>query len=104
MVNIGTNGGNTQELFNTLKTTIESYGCIPIITVPPIMNSINTVREYILNLNTLTVRFDIATAVDNDLSKGKNYSLFYDGTHPNEAGNRAMFNRMKVDIKEIFNY
>lgn len=98
MVSIGTNGGNTQELFNNLKALIESYGCIPIINVP----SGAPAKNMILSLGCLSTRFDIATSINNAEDASKDSSLFYDGIHPNPKGNQKMFDRMKVDLRELF--
>ena len=105
MVSIGTNGGNTQELFNQAKQVIEENGAIPIINVPPMgYSDLETLRTYIFNLGVTTTRFDIATSVNNDISQGKNTKLFADGIHPNKLGHIAMFNRLKSDCNILFNY
>ena len=105
MVSIGTNGGNTQELFNQAKQVIEENGAIPIVNVPPMgYSDLETLRTYIFNLGVTTTRFDIATSVNNDISQGKNTKLFADGIHPNKLGHIAMFNRLKSDCNILFNY
>ena len=105
MVSIGTNGGNTQALFNQAKQVIESNGAIPIVNVPPMgYSDLDTVRSYVLNLGITTARFDIATAINNDVSQGKNTALFADTYHPNSNGHIAMFNRLKSDCNILFNY
>ena len=82
MVSIGTNGGNSQELFNNLKNLIVSLGCIPIINVP----SRAYAKDMILSLNCLSTRFDIATSINNAEDSTKNSSYFHDGIHPNAIG------------------
>ena len=105
MVSIGTNGGNTQALFNQAKQVIESNDAMPIVNVPPMgASDLDTIRSYVLNLGVTTARFDIATAKNNDVSQGKNTALFADWLHPNSDGHIAMFNRIISDCNILFNY
>lgn len=105
MVSIGTNGGNTQALFNQAKQVIEENEAIPIVNVPPMgYSDLETLRNYIFNLGVTTTRFDIATAINNDVSQGRNTALFADSLHPNSDGHIAMFNRLKSDCNILFNY
>ena len=102
MVTIGTNGGDNENDFINLKKLIESYGCIPIINVPPMFSNIGNIRKWVLGLNCLTVRFDIATALDNNIENGADSSLFADDIHPNPNGHIKMFDRAKIDLIGIF--
>lgn len=105
IVAIGTNGGNTQELFNSAKQTILDNDAIPVFCVPPMgYNDLATLRTYIANLNVTTVRFDIATANNNNINDGKNTSLFADTYHPNAAGHLAMAKKLIADCQLLNNY
>ena len=105
IVAIGTNGRNTQQLFNNAKQVILDNGAIPIFCVPPMgFSGLDDVRGYILNLNVTTVRFDIATAINNDIAQGKNTSLFADTYHPNANGHLAMYRRLLADCQILNNY
>ena len=106
MVCIGTNGGMDSYQALDLIALIKSAGAVPILCVIPMGSpSSISVRTLITGLDVLTVRFDIATALNNDVSQGANTSLFVsDGLHPNADGHKAMFDRIKVDLPFLFNY
>lgn len=107
MVTIGTNGGNTLEKLNQLIEKINDIGSIPIINCVPCTSTStqSAINNPILSLGTKCVRFDIATALNYDLSQGYDPSLFNnDGVHPNEDGYEKMYNRVIMDVPEIFNF
>ena len=111
MVHIGTNGGVSAESLASLKAEIVSIGAIPIICCicccpDNIGDTIQSaVNNQVLSLtDNKCVRFDIATAIDNDLSNGADSSLFVsDGVHPNIDGHSAMAKRVEIDLPELFN-
>jgi len=116
MVMIGTNGGNTDVNLTELINIILSYGSIPIInhipansngTVPTAANNtIDAVVEKfrVAGVHILSCKMRMAVATDNDESKGEASALTIDGVHLNAQGHLAMFNRMKVDAPELFNF
>ena len=106
MVSLGTNQAQsvTQEDFQKIKALIELYDCIPIINIPPLNPYVESIlRPYILQLDTNTALLDVATALNNNVADGKNWSLYADEFHPNEQGHLAMFKRFFIDTNFIYN-
>jgi lysophospholipase L1-like esterase len=88
------------------KILCEDFGVIPIIAHVIPRNDANqtyvdTINTYIRTQAYRTVRFDLALSVSNDGSTWKT-SLMNDGVHPNTAGHLAMYNRLRLDIPELF--
>lgn len=105
MVTIGTNGGLAKYQLLGILANIHAVGAIPIICVPPLGGTtVPSIRTLLAQYDFLSVRYDIATAVNNDVSQGQNSSIFADGLHPNATGHQAMFDRIKVDVPELFDY
>lgn len=109
MVTIGTNGGASYTDYKKVVDFIQSYGVVPILNNIPLRDGaayISTTNEAINQIRRdygiSGARFDLATSVNND---GITFdaSLFVaDKVHPNDAGHLAMFNRVKLDVPEIF--
>lgn len=105
IVTIGTNGGNTITKLNQLVELIKSIGSIPIINYIYLTNeetrkdNIQGYNDQIKTLGVLGARFDIATAINNDISLGADNSLFQpDLVHPNETGYEKIFQRFVSDV------
>ena len=101
IVTIGTNNTPTAAQFNTLVELIKAVGAVPIVNCIPMNNRGNTetVSNRAMALGFDSCRFDIATAVNNDISQGQNTSLFFeDRVHPNAAGGVALYNRFIADV------
>lgn len=110
---IGANGGNTLENLQTLKDKCDNIGCKLILNRRTCQQSSDahiSGNEMIEQLNLPGARFDIATAKDNyplvdetHPSPRYNESIYYDaGLHPNNEGQTEMYNRLYIDIPEIF--
>lgn len=109
VVTIGTNGGDTTQNMMQLRDLIKGIGCVPIINCIPQKSgtgSIATtaaVNDIILSLGCLCSRFDYATSLDNDLSEGGNPAYYQsDGTHLNNDGNTAVYNRFLADMEMLY--
>lgn len=109
MVTIGTNGGNSYSDYKKIVDVILSYGIVPILNNIPLRdgasyvsttnNAINQIRrEYGIS----GARFDLATSVNNDGVTFDNSLFIADKIHPNNAGHKAMFERIKIDVPELF--
>jgi lysophospholipase L1-like esterase len=91
----------------TIHALLLSKGIIPLIGCIP-ANTSNTSQVTTWNAELLTkpyrfVRYDLATTVNNE-GQTIDSSLFNaDGVHPNAAGGLAMYNRMVLDVPELFN-
>jgi hypothetical protein len=91
----------------TIHALLLSKGIIPLIGCIP-ANTSNTSQVTTWNAELLTkpyrfVRYDLATTVNNE-GQTIDSSLFNaDGVHPNAAGGLAMYNRMLLDVPELFN-
>ena len=88
------------------KTLCEEFGVIPIIAHVIPRNDANqthvdSINTYIRAQAYRTVRFDLALSVSNDGSTWKT-SLMNDSVHPNTAGHLAMYNRLRLDVPELF--
>lgn len=119
MVTIGTNGGNTAENLTELVEYIKSQGAIPILNNIPCNESCtqienNKLIEKIRQEQAINGSlFDIATSLSNDgveVDKSLMYWEDYSGSygwqiyhHPNERGGKKMFERILIDIPEIYN-
>lgn len=109
-VMIGTNdrsdNGITTWKANIVKIydTIKANGSIPIIVTPPLgkdgITYIQQMRDFIQEKGWDTIRMDLATSVNND-GNTFNSSLSTDGTHFNESGNQAMYERALFDLEMI---
>jgi len=114
LILIGTNdatggaGGVTNWQTNVplAKTLCEDYGVIPIIAHVPPRNDAN--QTFVDQINTFiraqgykTIRFDLALSVGNDGSTW-NTALMADSLHPNTAGHLVMYNRVRLDVPELF--
>jgi len=97
-------------LFHTIATR---RGLIPIIACPPLRGDSNTVVQdtivpALLATGYRTIRFDLATSVgadgttwDSSKFLGSSVSPT-DNVHPNATGHLAMYNRIRMDVPEIF--
>ena len=99
---IGTNGGNTESNLQELVDKCNEIGARLILcTTPEFDIGISDTNSLIIKVAALNnidvVRFDIATSIDYDISKGKDSSLFASTLHPNAAGQSRMFDRVFVD-------
>ena len=99
MVTIGANGGNTSTNLSELIDKILAIGSIPIINHTPGIGSINTLIDSVLTHypQCFSVKFDVATSIDKDITKGHDSSLFFDVTHPNALGNAEMYKQILID-------
>ena len=110
VVTIGTNGGastNTFAKFERLVARIKEIGAIPIINHISYYGNdnrsveVNAIIDQ-LDRDVIGCMFDIATAVDYDLDKGCDGSLFIgDNCHPNYKGSARMVSRFHVDCPEL---
>ncbi|EJR51759.1 hypothetical protein IIO_06292 [Bacillus cereus VD115] len=109
-VTIGTNGSvamNSIAKYTQIKSLCESNGIKLILNHIPAGGPNTTInyKEKNTNIDAVSddgVKFDIATAVNNDINNGGDSTLFTDGIHPNYNGSLKMFNRIKVDKPELF--
>lgn len=110
VVTIGTNGGattNTLEKFERVVARIKEIGAIPIINHISYYGNdnrsveVNAIIDQ-LDRDVVGCMFDIATAIDHDLDKGCDGSLFIgDNCHPNYKGSARMVSRFHVDCPEL---
>lgn len=106
---IGTNSSNMatwSASINQIHDLIKAQGIIPIFGCLP-ANIQNTSQVTTWNADLLakgyrTVRYDLATTVNNDGINIDNSLFVGDQRHPNAAGGLAMFNRLKLDVPELF--
>lgn len=112
IVGIGTNDTDFNEWRNNIERIIEiveSMGAIPIIptlTFRADTNAnddfINSVNNWIKSSGYRYIDFNIVTSA-NYQGKAVNASLFReDGLHPTAEGFEKMFNRIKIDVPELF--
>lgn len=109
-VTIGTNGSvemNSITNYTQIKTLCENNGIKLILNHIPAggPNANVYYKEKNANIDAVSedgVKFDIATAVNNDINNGGDIALLTDGIHPNYNGSLKMFNRIKVDKPELF--
>ena len=91
---------NIVKIYNTIKEN----GSTPIIITPPLgkdgITYIQQMRDFIQEKGWDTIRMDLATSVNND-GNTFNSSLSTDGTHFNESGNQAMYERALFDLEMI---
>ena len=91
---------NIVKIYNTIKEN----GSTPIIITPPLgkdgITYIQQMRDFIQEKGWDTIRMDLATSVNND-GNTFNSSLSTDGTHFNENGNQAMYERALFDLEMI---
>ena len=110
IVKVGTNERNDEGTITdwstniqTIVTTIETNGAIPVICCPPLASTKNqtilNMRDFILGKGYQTIRFDIATSTGD----GETFdsSAFTDGFHPNATGHYRMFQRALADIHAL---
>ena len=101
VITVGTNSGNTINNLTTLMYKIRKLGASPILNYICTMSnssSSQNVNNVISELGEHGTRFDLATAIDNDVTNGQNSTLFQnDKLHPNAAGHTACFERFKLD-------
>ncbi len=109
MITIGTNGGNTVSNITAYCQGLLNAGVQPILNTVVCRDNgahtaINTdILTVVSALNLPCVRFDIATALNNDLAQGYNPAIYdADGIHLNAAGQTALFNRVKADVPFLF--
>lgn len=83
---------------------IVDVGAVPVICVPPIpanyQSAILEMRDFILAKGWNTIRFDIALSVNRDGST-YNSAVFTDGVHPNELGEKLMYEQAIFDLGSI---
>ncbi|MFA2694498.1 SGNH/GDSL hydrolase family protein [Bacillus mycoides] len=109
-VTIGTNGNvemNSIANYTQIKTLCLNNGIKLILNHIPAGGPNATIyfKEKNANIDAVSedgVKFDIATAVNNDINNGGDSTLFADGIHPNYNGSLKMFNRIKIDKPELF--
>jgi lysophospholipase L1-like esterase len=98
----GTNASNALEKYQQIKSLCDNNGIELILNHIPCASNVAT-YDYITRNNTidqvgvLGCKFDVATAINNEVSQGYNASFFGDGIHPNYTGSIAMYNRVKID-------
>ena len=105
IITIGTNErgsvSNWKTNIDSIVALVEAHNSIPVICVPPACSSsfsaIQEMRDYILEKNYNTIRFDIATTVNRD-GETCDTSLFTDGVHPNKEGGIRMYNQAKIEL------
>lgn len=120
MVTIGTNGGNTEEKLTDLCNYIKSQGATPILNNIPSNESgtqvaVNAVIDKVrrkLGIN--GARLDLATSLNGDGREVDKSMMFwedypksmYNGWqvyhHPNDKGGKAIVERIKADVPELF--
>lgn len=121
MITTGTNGGSTVQNYTTLVQYVKSQGCIPILNhIPCYDNNGDTTGFLAVNANIDTVRsaeevtgvdFDLATSTAHDGQNVDTSTMWYEDYstagkhyyhHPNVKGCAAMFQRILIDVPEIF--
>lgn len=107
-IQIGTNGQNTIPRLNEMVDFCQSMGCIVILCTVTVHGSSTAINEMILNVvndkKLRCVRNDLATSVNGD-GVTKDLTKFAPGgnyIHPNALGNKAMYERARIDIEDIF--
>lgn len=121
MITMGTNGQATAENYTTAVQYVKSQGCIPILNHIPcydnngdttgfraINETINTVRS---QENVKGADFDFVTSTDHGGQNIDTSTMWYEDYtansshyyhHPNVKGCEAMFQRILIDVPEIF--
>jgi lysophospholipase L1-like esterase len=103
VVTVGTNGGNTLTNLTTLRDSIKTMGAVPIFNHIPMHNSnTSSINAVIDQLDCDGAKFDVATAINNNPTDGKNTSMYNtDGVHPNALGHAAMATRFLNDLSYL---
>ena len=103
VVTIGTNGGNTQAKLKRIKELTDNIGANLVLNCIPMLSSgYPSTNDTILGIDAIHCRFDVATAVNNDVNNGQNTSLFFsDRTHPNINGGLALYNNFMANIGSV---
>lgn len=111
IVTIGTNPGNTEANLTALVNGVRAFGVEIVLNhIPCHTLGVHVERNAIIKsvcdkLKVPSMRFDIATALNNDPSQGLDPALFAaDGVHPNEAGGIKMYERLAIDCPLLLNY
>lgn len=123
MITTGTNGATSVQYYTTMVQYIKSQGCIPILNhIPCYDNDGDTTGFRAVNENIDTVRsaeevtgvdFDLATSTAHDGQDVDTTAMWYEDYsstsgkhyyyhHPNVKGCAAMFQRILIDVPEIF--
>ena len=110
---IGANGGNTLTKLQQLKSNCDAINCTLILNYRTCQYATNAHIEgntLIAQIGVNGARFDIATALNNNpigatdgTDSRYNPALFYDsGLHPNNDGDDKMYNRLLIDVPELY--
>jgi lysophospholipase L1-like esterase len=111
---IGANGGNTLAKLQQLKSNCDAINCTLILNYRTCQFGTNMHidgNNLIAQIGVNGARFDIATALNNNpigATDGSdpryNPALYYGtgGLHPNNDGDDKMYNRLIVDVPEMF--
>lgn len=121
MITTGTNGAGTVSNYTTLVQYVKAQGCIPILNhIPCYDNNGDTTGFITTNANIDAVRtsenvkgadFDLATSLAHNGQAVDTTSMWYEDYssreshyyhHPNEKGCAAMYQRLLIDVPEIF--
>lgn len=86
--------------FLTSIGVIPVFGCIPANAQNPLQ--VTTWNADLIAKGYRVVRYDLATTLNNDGATINNALFQADQRHPNASGGLAMFNRLKMDLPEIF--
>lgn len=109
----GMNGGNSVDDFKYMQDKCDEYQ-IPFFTHHIPMRSAdpsnrteeqNAIVEQFINEYAHikeSARFDIATAINGDITQGGSVDMSPDGVHPNTETHVKMFNRLLIDTPMIF--
>lgn len=85
-----------------IHQVIVANGAVPIICVPTIPETgeayVFKMRDYILAKGWETIRFDLATSLNQD-GASYNSSLYNDGVHPNDKGSQVMADQALLELR-----
>ena len=110
MLTIGTNGGLVESSLVSLVSSIEALGSKVIINhVPNRANgshiATNNIIDNVCNTTNaiLGAKFDIATSIAGNPANSYIVEKYFDaGVHPNAIGQKAMYDRFKIDLPFLF--
>lgn len=105
VVEIGTNGGNTQSNIQNMIDNIYKIGATPIICAIPMKSSgTNDVNSVLRQFQETIVGFDYATSTGSTTLTQDTTKFLSDMIHPNSSGTTAMADRFIADAGSILGY
>ncbi|RVU02910.1 hypothetical protein EOD41_02940 [Mucilaginibacter limnophilus] len=107
VITIGTNGENSIANLTYLCQSIMRLGITPILNNIPWKQPASVVEDNKIiaavrqNLGLKGALYDVATSIDGK-NEQQDFSIFYDGVHPDAVGVKRMLTQLKKDVPELF--